>query len=103
MTSEPRWEEVVLRACPWLLLQVRPFSELPQRPVHGMLNFWQTKEGLHAIETDATLRPPPIMLQQDLQQPDSSPEALPEAGTEPIEALSNMQASAVPVMIEAGA
>ena len=103
MTLEPLWEESVSRACPLLVFQVRPFSELPQRPVHGMLNFWQTKEGLHAIETDATLRPPPMMLQEDLQQPDPPLEDLPEAVTEPTELLSELQPSAVPVMIEAGA
>ena len=41
-----------------LAMQVRPFSELPQRPIHGMLNFWQTREGLHSIATDPTLQPP---------------------------------------------
>ena len=83
--------------------QVRPFSELPQRPIHGMLNFWQTKEGLHAIETDATLRPCPVVLHEDPEQQEVPSEVLPESVTEAAEAMPDLDATALPVLIEAGA
>ncbi|KAK9836826.1 hypothetical protein WJX74_009024 [Apatococcus lobatus] len=87
---------------PWTK-KVRPFSELPQRPNHGMLNFWQTKEGLHAIETDATLRPPSIEPQEDPLEQKTLADALPEAVDEPTAAGPDLDASALPVMVEAGA
>ena len=53
------------------VLQVRPFSELPQRPINGMLNFWQTQEGLHAIATDPKLQPPPLTANSPLDAADT--------------------------------